>query len=797
MIALTAAYEAEKNKQTGARPFDVLKVKFATGDLYIGIADYTINNWGGADRTVRGWMQEWGRVDDVITQPLDDAAALTGDMSIRLLSQDGQDGAGTFWTYLIDPANKPEQTVAELYVGFFDLDASTSPPVKKWSGMIKSWRWADEITLDVVLGDPSELIDQPLGRLVNGTNFPNADPDARGTLEPIIYGSNLAVPCRAIDAGPNSPISVDMTAAQTILYYSQTGTTFTATGTVYVGQEQITYTGKTTEVLNGVTHGKLTGLTRGVNSTTASIHKRGEVLIQVQSTYTFLIAGHPCKAVPALSTKDALGNLVLIPGTDYTVSLNNTGFPDGLARTTVAFTVLPTLVKQVNLSHTDTISNSDTLSFSGAQKSTAQSTTTGLPSVHSGSGGGTTVTLSGSNAFASLGTRINAVYTFNFSTNGFTGGHPTANLQMSDDAGTTWKTIYVIPPGGTPIVVASATGQINTTGDNNTVTFRLSATSAFPAGTYTVTINIDDRNVEQAATLTKSGAVTSTGTGGLTGNSAADVVVGAEIYADVDGYQDDGVGTYTGTASALIQKPADVIRHLLVTQMSLAFADFETSTNLAVKMGATYQINGPILQQRGGRAIASRMAFESGCRLKFEAGKARLTFLERQLSPARIITTREMFFLQGRAQSADVTQIDLNQIVNMLDVRYDRDWSNQSGGEDAYKAVSHAPPNAWSQTQYGERGGPPGKFNLDFVTTQPHADAVRDTWMDLYTIRRGLVRVRQALDGLDIQHGDAVTVCDRSARVVTGLVLSADYQPGPKIDPACTLTLMVIEEAAE
>lgn len=52
----------------------------------------------------------------------------------------------------------------------------------------------------------------------------------------------------------------------------------------------------------------------------------------------------------------------------------------------------------------------------------------------------------------------------------------------------------------------------------------------------------------------------------------------AMFYANPEGYADDGSGTFTGTASALVQVPPDIVRHLLVTYAGLnASSDFETT----------------------------------------------------------------------------------------------------------------------------------------------------------------------------------------------------------------------------
>lgn len=50
----------------------------------------------------------------------------------------------------------------------------------------------------------------------------------------------------------------------------------------------------------------------------------------------------------------------------------------------------------------------------------------------------------------------------------------------------------------------------------------------------------------------------------------------SQFFANLKGYKDDGSGTYTGTASALIQRPCDIAQHFLVTYGALSTGDIET-----------------------------------------------------------------------------------------------------------------------------------------------------------------------------------------------------------------------------
>ena len=54
--------------------------------------------------------------------------------------------------------------------------------------------------------------------------------------------------------------------------------------------------------------------------------------------------------------------------------------------------------------------------------------------------------------------------------------------------------------------------------------------------------------------------------------------VAGQFYGHIEGWADTGGGTYTGTASALIQRPPDIAHHLLVTYGGLSSSDIETGS---------------------------------------------------------------------------------------------------------------------------------------------------------------------------------------------------------------------------
>lgn len=65
----------------------------------------------------------------------------------------------------------------------------------------------------------------------------------------------------------------------------------------------------------------------------------------------------------------------------------------------------------------------------------------------------------------------------------------------------------------------------------------------------------------------------------LSGQEIADTLADLEFSADVEGYQDDAVGTYTGVDNGLIYRPADILRHIGAVLLGWTLADrFEAAS---------------------------------------------------------------------------------------------------------------------------------------------------------------------------------------------------------------------------
>ena len=111
---------------------------------------------------------------------------------------------------------------------------------------------------------------------------------------PQVYGAAKRVPFRAVNIGWYSTLINNISDIQTTIEVTNADD-FDDSGTVQIGAEEITYTGKTDD--------QLTGCTRGANATDAVVHNAGDYVvksIQSEADYFYYIIGHAVKSISAV-----------------------------------------------------------------------------------------------------------------------------------------------------------------------------------------------------------------------------------------------------------------------------------------------------------------------------------------------------------------------------------------------------------------------------------------------------------------------------------------------------------------
>lgn len=570
--------------------------------------------------------------------------------------------------------------------------------------------------------------------MVDATTYPDADPDDLGKMLPQAYGQAKRVPFMAVDAGWMTSLAQNLTAGVTgnVDFTDVSG--MPSSGTIQIDAEQMTYGSKSDA------NNTLNISAREQNGTDDVDHDLGATVAEIQSDY-FYIIGHAVKAFDSVYVEDAQGNQVLQPSGNYTAYTGQSGDEHGSypGKACIKFTVLPILTKQINVTLSDTkdvddaITVTDNIAYSsaGANKEIYPNATN-----------------------ATRGDVTNPAYAYD------------GNESSKCDVGLSDMCSWVFPSTnyGTIAtqylwILIETSGTIHVMDSNNVALGTIN--SATPqwfrftksGGAWSLGIRVDGavnavsadvfeikKIVEYTPTLTKTGgasrggAATIIGAVTLTGNSVADTVIGGRVSADLQAFQDDGSGTYTGTPNALIERPDHILKHIIIDRCGLTVSEIDSTTYTAA--GAFYNTNSyvlafAILQKPNSRILINEVARQAKSIEAWESGVHKLIHIPD---------------VETTDKSLDGHRIDLEQIFtkytdradikNTFSARYNRHWDGYSNDEEADRDVVTST-NSISVTKYGTLQG--DSLSFPHIPGSTQAQAVLDlTKSDLRFPRLGV-----------------------------------------------------------
>ena len=267
-----------------------------------------------------------------------------------------------------------------------------------------------------------------------------------------------------------------------------------------------------------------------------------------------------------------------------------------------------------------------------------------------------------------------------------------------------------------------------------------------------------DGTVTKEGAATKSGTVTRTGEITLSGNSVADVTVGVDVVCEVDGYQDDASGTYTGTANALIERPDHVFKHLWSEIIGAPSSDLDSDAfndaggfYAANNYAFSLLINEPVMADQ----LLMRLALQ--CRSRFFVtpyGKAKLIVRRLNQASGHAIPKAEI-----KRDSISVQRSARIDLINQFNIYYNKDHSKEGNNPETYKSVK-AFSDGTSITRYGTRtyNGGADLFCFAAVSLDAMAQCVGSFLRDYHSTVRRIVRFGVFLDNMEIEPGDIIDV---------------------------------------
>ena len=616
---------------------------------------------------------------------------------------------GITWTERSNPKSKDLYGIAWngsvfCAVGQTDDDTYilTSPDGAAWTErnspkniQLNSIVWGNSqfVAVGEADGTDAYILTSPDGGVSEAPGYPNADPDDINKIQNIIYGSCERVRCHAIKAGAMDNLTEDISDSDMSFDLSD-ASEFPSSGsfTVQIDNEKMLIASRSGNTL--------TVTTRGYGSTTATEHSAGAPVFEVLTEYIYLLAAHPVKAIGDIYV-DGIRQT-----TNFTKYTGQSGdeHADYPEKAIIKFTAKPVISKQVNID----VNTNDTIDVD----SNSQSTLKINPS------GGQTELRDGS--LATYYDAFNGIMTYPGTSYG-TMQRRRHCVHVENLHATTTKTLKIalswdeynyvtinIPPGVKTTVYAQYGGSNWTEGtkcvgeDSNVRIYEVW------------------KEVDYVIAVNKTGTVTAT----ATGNSSADVVVGASVNADVDGYQDDGSGTYTGSANALIERPDHVLKHFIDVLYGFSLSDINTSSfstagaSYAGAISGGYKFAFLINEEIKPSKFLANLAFQCRSCLRYEASEWYLDYLpDTAPSAVKTISKADIAGKNKKFIFSKTLRVD---IVNDLTAKFQKNYERLKFDESEWLETAYNA-DSTSQTNYGIR---PKDYEFWAIRIQLMADHV-------------------------------------------------------------------------
>jgi hypothetical protein len=779
MKTFPAGFTAEKNKLTGARPLWIIKMTVGGVDYYLSDLALSIASWLGGI-TTKAWISSWGQVTE----------GISGELSEIRLSDLAID-------CLIDPDSAPnmadlavasdfERTAVSLYLWFRDLDPASDPPQEMARFFVRDpVEIPDETIVRIGLEDEAIRLQKYLGTKITRADFPTADPDDVGKVIPLVYGSVRRLPALAVASGIMTSLPSAINASTTSVIVSD-ATGLSAGMTLTVDDEEMT--------ISAVSGDTLT-VTRGVNTTLATIHTKGAIAWQVLGEYVYLLADHAVSSIPkvygvvgaAEVEISAIASRYLGSGTSAVVAVGALGgqHPDYPGRACItlpsyitasqavdllvndgiavndALSIVDSIAVNDTISVADTIGVSDTIGISNPTHGHTVSSTlvqfaTGVPWTSASTGSYFSV----APTFGSLSGVSVATYTYTWGMS-YTGSAPLVKIfDGSSEVSVGTGGSHVVTVSGTYVPefrvtpASGGTAQLTINSASRQVVYDAGTTSVAQAssksGSATKSGSASKSgSAAKSGSASRSGSVSKSGTVTISGNSGANTLVSDVVLVDV-----------TGTLST----PAAVCADLLSRSGPYTLTQIGS-------FPASYRIDGAITDYQRGIDLLDSLAFQCRAYFRLRLGTGQLIVRPDTLTPVKAIPAIR---LSGGRLTLSRRKAAMSEIINKINLLYDRDPSSAGSDDSAYRAAL-VDSDSQSITDYGENERPE-LFRFDLVRDATMAADLLSFYLGEYARRYWLHDFEIFLNHSELEFADPVTLDFLGGLVAE--IQSAGFSPG-------------------
>lgn len=821
-----ATFALMKNLKAGIAPVWVVKMTVGGVDHYISDRAFDIPPWG---KITKGWVRSWGSLKEGISGAIDEFRI--SDLSVSCL---------------VDPDVSPNVLDLALDSGlevdpvslFLWFEGCPDPPQEFFRGYVRDCRVLEGDTIcDFELQDETLKWERTyIGNKVTLQDYPFADPDDVGKIEPIIFGSVSKLPALAVDAGVQTNITNAINATGTSVVVSDVRG-LSVGMLIQVDAEQM--------LISAISGNALT-VTRGANSTLAAAHQRGAVAWEQKANFYYIAAGHPVNAIPkayavvgqvvldisSLCTVWPAGNhpsfpgkaVVSVPGYITIEQAVNLAIADGIVvgNGTLAAGLSGNVTKSGGAGLSGNVGYSGSVSLSGlvalvgaiadpghthtTGQSNSENTTTGLPTGYYPAatavsyGSGTWGIAGFPNVvglyldFPADGARSQASYSITLNFFQTANGVP---IYFVVNGQILYQTVLNIV-AGSPWSCSFSAGSVQV--DRVYIMSNMGGSAYYYVTAASRTIQLTSLiSSANSAFVSKGSLAASNGTLGVGNTLQVDngtLAVSDTIQID-RGTLDaalSGAVAKTGTVAlsgnsvantlvadqilvdveGQISEPSEAIHWLLSTWCNVASLEQHGT------LPESYAFNGAITDYRLALDVVHDLAWQCRSRFRLSMGTGILTV--RENNPA-LVKTLPWCRVEGGKKKHSRTRSPYGEIINEISLLYDRDWT-QGRSTKAFRAVSRGSA-AESISTFGLQARPE-LFMCDMITGAAMADDVRGFYLAYYSVRHWTHVFESYFYDCELEFSDCVKL--DFAGGATGQVEQVEFELGAK-----TINLTVVE----
>ena len=184
--------------------------------------------------------------------------------------------------------NNPHFSILTVYE-FMEGQSAAGDLVPIFQGAFEDALNMDQPAVTIVFsGNELDISNRFEYEIVELATYPQARLKDVGKMLPQVWGSAQKVPFMGVSVGKVTTITVDIDDAVATIDITDEDDDFPSSGTGELDDEQISWTGKSSV--------QLTGVTRGLNETVGASHTRGAIIQEIQDVSAYII-GHAVKAI--------------------------------------------------------------------------------------------------------------------------------------------------------------------------------------------------------------------------------------------------------------------------------------------------------------------------------------------------------------------------------------------------------------------------------------------------------------------------------------------------------------------